>query len=79
MHRTQIQLDDGQYELLKAMAEREGKSLSQLVREAVSAYIRKRSRRTKVRLSDIEGIGEDSEASGREHDRFLYAASQNGS
>ena len=79
MHRTQIQLDDVQYEDLKAMAEREGKSLSRLIREAVSAFIRKRNRRTGGRLSDIEGIGEDADASGREHDRFLYAASERGS
>ena len=76
MRRTRIQLDDVQYEDLKAMAKREGKSLSCLIREAVSAFIRKRNRRTGGRLSDIEGIGEDADATGREQNRFLYAAKE---
>lgn len=79
MHRTQILLEEEQHEDLKAMAEREGKSLSGLVREAVAAFIRGRNRRSKGRLSDIEGIGEDAEADGRDHDRLLYDSVDDGS
>jgi hypothetical protein len=75
MHRTQIQLDDWQYQILKTKAEREGKSLSSLVREAVTVYLGKgRRRRPGAGLTDIEGIGEDPGVAGRDHDRILYGA-----
>jgi hypothetical protein len=72
MHRTQILLEERQYEMLKTLAEREGRSLSSLVRDAVSAFLGKRTRRDATRLSDIAGIGEDRHASGRDHDDILY-------
>jgi hypothetical protein len=74
MHRTQIMLDEWQYEKLKAAAEREGRSISSLVRDAVSAFLDGgRGRRgPATSLSDIAGIGDDPGTSGREHDRVLY-------
>ncbi len=73
MHRTQILLDKWQYEMLKAMAESQGKSLSSLVREAVSAFLDNAKRRQAgLRLADIEGIAEDQDVTGRDHDRMLY-------
>jgi len=73
MHRTQITLDDWQYADLKSTAKREGRSISQIVREAVGAYLERRSSR--AGLKSIAGIGEDPEVSGRDHDRMLYAMS----
>jgi len=72
MHRTQILLDDWQYEMLKSAADREDRSISSLVRDAVSAFLDKRRRPDASKLAEIAGIGNDSEVSGRDHDRVLY-------
>lgn len=72
MQRTQVLLESGQYEALKARSRREAKSLSKLVREAVDAFLG-RSKPAESRLSDICGIGKDpSRASGADHDHYLY-------
>jgi hypothetical protein len=71
MHRTQLMLEDWQYEALRARAEREGRSLSDLVREILANALG-RPPRAGSRLETIEGVGEDGAAYGREHDRFLY-------
>ena len=73
MHRTQILLDDWQYEQLKSAAERDGRSISSLVRDAVTKFLRPpRSRKPAKGLAEIAGIGRDREISGRDHDRVLY-------
>ena len=72
MHRTQLLLDDWQYEVLKTLSEKEGRSISYLVREAVASYITKDQRKVKKKLRQLEGLGEDTEAAGRDHDKFLY-------
>jgi hypothetical protein len=72
MHRTQILLDEWQYEVLKTRAEQEGTSLSHMVREAVEAYLTKDQRKAQKMLDQIEGIGKDSKAKGRDHDKHLY-------
>lgn len=74
MHRTQIQLDDWQYDSLKAAAERERKSLATLVREAVTAYLQPDPGSARAGLAAIEGIGDDPGGAGRDHDRLLYGA-----
>lgn len=73
-HRTQISLDEWQYESLKARAEREDRSLSDMVREAVTEYLvdETAGRVTRRRLPDIRGIGSDPQVSGEDHDRVLY-------
>ena len=71
MQRTQILLDDWQYEALKARAQREGRSMSELLRRILDAHLGKSSART-LRLADIRAVGEDRTARGRDHDRFLY-------
>ena len=71
MQRTQIMLDDWQYEALKAQAERQGRSMSELLREMLDASLRREPSRGPG-LEDIRGIGADRKASGRFHDEFLY-------
>ena len=71
LHRTQLMLEDWHYEYLKNAAEREGKSLSEMLRDILSKYIDERGTALK-HLSEIAGIGADDEASGRDHDRWLY-------
>ena len=77
MHRTQILLEDKQYEMMKMLAEREGRSLSGLVRDAVTAFLDRRARPT-TRLAEISGIGDDPEARGRDHDDVLYGPRREG-
>jgi len=72
MHRTQIMLEDWQHQRLKAAAEREGRSISSLVRDAVASYLGSRKPGPATRLAEIAGIGDDREARGRDHDGVLY-------
>jgi hypothetical protein len=74
MNRTQILLEPWQYETLKALAERRGVSLSNLVRDAVEVYLRAGENAPAPGLDDIEGIGSDTGAHGRDHDDLLYPA-----
>ena len=71
MQRTQILLDDWQYEALKAQAARQGRSMSELMREMLDSFLGKAPERG-PKLDDIRGIGGDRKASGRRHDEFLY-------
>lgn len=73
-HRTQISLEDWQYESLKARGEREGRSLSDMIREAVSEYLVDETQPStgRARLDRIRGIASDPEIAGRDHDRVLY-------
>jgi plasmid stability protein len=71
MHRSQIILEDWQYQSLRARAEQEGRSISELVRDILRSALGQPPGRDK-RLDAIEGIGEDPAAHGRAHDNFLY-------
>lgn len=71
MQRIQILLDDWQYEALKARAQREGRSMSELLRQILDVHLGKSTART-ARLADIRAVGEDGTARGRDHDHFLY-------
>lgn len=75
MHRTQIILEDWQYQVLRAKAEQEGRSMSELVREILHAALRTPSPQHS-RLGEMEGVGEDAATCGRDHDRYLYGASE---
>ncbi|MFQ5660354.1 MAG: hypothetical protein ACE5GZ_07995 [Gammaproteobacteria bacterium] len=72
MHRTQLLLEEWQYEALRARAARDGRSLSALIREILSTSLGPPSSSPRSRLEAIEGIGEDTEAYGEQHDRYLY-------
>ena len=77
MHRTQILLEDWQYQRMKALAEREGRSLSSLVRDAVTGFLGQ-GRRSTTRIAEIAGIAEDPETRGRDHDDVLYRPRRDG-
>ncbi|MBI3940882.1 MAG: hypothetical protein HY315_08610 [Acidobacteria bacterium] len=71
MHRTQIILEEWQYQTLRTRAEQEGRSISAVVREILRTVLDRPPHR-KSQLRGIEGVGEDRSAYGRAHDRFLY-------
>jgi plasmid stability protein len=75
MHRTQIILEDWQYQVLRAQAEQEGRSMSELVREILRAALSQPSRREN-RLGEIDGVGEDAATYGRDHDQYLYGKNE---
>ena len=72
MQRTQLLLEEWQHQRLKAMAEREGRSLSDLVREILTRHLQPKSGRARRGLAAIEAAGADPHASGRNHDQFLH-------
>jgi hypothetical protein len=72
MHRTQIMLEDWQYEQLRTAAERQGRSISSLVRDAVTRLFRGSPHRAATKLADIGGLGADPDGRGRDHDEVLY-------
>jgi plasmid stability protein len=72
MHRTHVFLEDWQYEALQSLAAQEQRSISALVREVLTRYLAHDPAAARQRLAALEGIGADPQASGREHDDFLY-------
>ncbi len=74
-HRTQVLLEEWQYGTLKRMAEGEGVSLSGMLRKILTSHLRPPPSPRRG-LQAIAGIGRDSEASGKAHDRWLYGQEQ---
>jgi predicted DNA-binding ribbon-helix-helix protein len=69
VHRTQILLEEKQYEFLKKLSREKAKSISQVLREIIESYSKKSNIYS---FSSIAGIAEDSEAYGKDHDKWLY-------
>ena len=72
MHKTHVLLEDWQYEALQSLAAQEQRSISALVREVLTRYLSRDHGKARQRLATIEGIGADTQATGREHDDLLY-------
>ncbi|MBK7250087.1 MAG: hypothetical protein IPI06_04140 [Gammaproteobacteria bacterium] len=71
MHRTQLLLDDWQYQALKARAQREGRSMSEVLRGMLNTLLDGPGTRHDE-LDRIRGVAEDRQARGRSHDEWLY-------
>ena len=69
MHRTQLLLEEWQYEALRGRAERDSKSISALVREIFSAHLEQPGHQ---KLDLMEGIAEGPPDLGKNHERYLY-------
>ena len=74
MHRTQLLLDDWQYDALKAQARGSRRSLSDLVRQIVTAHLGNGARRTSARMLEIEGVAEGPADLAGAHDGYLYGS-----
>ena len=74
MHRMQVLFEEKQYQALRARSHRDGKSMSQLVRELVARGLeapeRKPPRRS--RLRDSKAMSRAPGVRGRDHDEHLY-------
>lgn len=73
-HRTQISLDDWQYQLLLEVSRKTRKSLSALIREMITEkFAAKPEDVSRDPIFDIVGIGASSHKStARNHDSVLY-------
>ena len=78
MLRTQVQLDEGQYRKLKALAAKRSQSISQLVRESVDLYLSETERPARwAGLWEAVGQCHDKEGArdvSRRHDDYLNGA-----
>ncbi|MCZ7649400.1 MAG: hypothetical protein M5U26_29775 [Planctomycetota bacterium] len=72
MHRAQVLIEEWQHEVLKARAEREGKSVSELLRELLDREFAGSKKSGAKGLRAIKGIFSDPQVRGRDHDRILY-------
>ena len=73
-HRTQLILEEWQYDGARAIAESSGVSLASVVREAVSQYLSNRDTAHGSSLEELRGIGHDPGLSGIDHDEVLYGS-----
>jgi len=72
MHRSQILLENWQYETLKARAEQQGQSISEVVREILAQHLTLDHERRLAKLRAVEGLGDAENINGRDHDIYLY-------
>jgi len=76
MHRTQIYLEDSQYEMLRARARHEGTSLAAVIRKILNDYLGgDRSRKDSDDFRAVIGIGEgDGSRVAENYEDYLYGA-----
>ena len=75
MHRTQIMLEEDQYEVLRERARRDGKSLGQVIRELLRtglAACRPHDHSTGSDLRSLRGVFHAPAVRGLDHDLYLY-------
>ncbi len=73
MRKTHVLLEDWQYEALQSLAVREQRSISALVREVLTSHLAAPHETARQRLAAMEGLGADAQATGQDHDTFLYS------
>jgi hypothetical protein len=76
MHRTQILLEEDQYETLCARARQEGQSIGAMVRELLGDAFAsgRRAKANGSALRDLKGLFRKPGLRGRRHDEYLYGA-----
>lgn len=72
MHRTQILLQDDQYERLRQQSQASGTAIGELIRRAVDQVYGSMSARDRLRaLDDSFGTAEDEDFDGLDGDRYV--------
>lgn len=73
-HRTQISLEDWQYQILIDISKKTKKSLSGIIRDLITEnFSKKMVKSKKDSIMGIIGLGAgDGSAVAKEHDKFLY-------
>lgn len=72
MHRTQLLLESWQYDALRGLAERSGRSLAAVIRSILAEHLARLAKRGADRLDSIAGIAEGPPDLATDHDRHLY-------
>ena len=75
LHRTQVLLEDWQYQYLRQLSSKTNRSVSSILQEWVAESIRSRTQESTWQdpFFDIIGmVSGDGKPVGREHDRYLY-------
>ena len=74
MHRTQVYLEESQYEALRARARREGRSLASVIREIIDVQLGVRyAGGLKDPFRGVIGVGEgDGSAVAENYEDYLY-------
>jgi hypothetical protein len=72
LHRTQILLEPWQYDALRSTSEREGRSISDIVRGILTEALRSPDRPSGSWVREVAGIEYDANTSGQDHDTYLY-------
>ncbi len=79
--RTTIILDGWQLDTLRAQAEQRGRTLSEIIREILSAHLADataRSTRRRAALDALDGIIKNQRSRGKDHDKVLYGLDRRG-
>jgi len=73
-HRTQISLEDWQYQAILELSKKTRQSISSIIRDLLSEKLLSHSAdKNKDSLTDIIGIGSgDGKPAARTHDKYLY-------
>ena len=74
MKQTNISLEERQYQRVKELAEREGKSISQIIRELIEeSFVVDEEDRKKDPIFEVIGIGHgEGKPVAKDHDEVLY-------
>ena len=74
MKQTNISLEERQYQRVKELAEREGKSISQIIRELIEeSFVVDEAERRKDPIFEVVGMGHgQGKPTARDHDEVLY-------
>ena len=74
MHRTQVYLDEAQYQMLKTRARREGRTLAAVIREILDAHVQRGGRGAASDPFDaVIGLAKgDGSAVAEHHADYLY-------
>jgi len=76
-HRTQISLEDWQYQMLLDISKRTKKSLSAIIRDLISEKLTIKVNKKADSVAELIGIGSgDGSPIAREHDKYLYGSSK---
>jgi len=75
MHRTQVLLEEQQYVVLRNRAQREGRSLGELIRELIEVGLRASQQpggKPAQGIASLRGLLDDPGFEAKDHDRTLY-------
>lgn len=74
MRRIRVEIEDWQYDALRAAAKRDRRGISDILREILTPALRPESRDPGAWIRELVGIGNDPDVHGGGHDEYLYSS-----